>query len=346
LSRPCRIIGTISESHGVAIEFRANEKPEVQIRISKQRIEDLVSLKISEAYSDRGLFVVKGANHVIQDLNMITQDFYEKYRKIIDNLTHCANLVPKRVGYFVKIISGDVKLVNCAIAFIQDGLERIRKFDCLWLFASSSSFSPDLAQQLAVDEHRRIISIAAQKIPIYKHRRSLREYNKLLEKTDLTEEQMQIFLKDNWFLLDVYARKVIPKYRLGGKLITDFLVETSDSNYVFVEIENPNSAIYTNEKPPKAARKLREADSQIKNVMSYVRNNILYLRNDLPFISVEKVQGLIMIGRSNKLNKEQREKLIQDNAYAKEYRILTYDDISERVRLLLDNLDIEGSSRG
>jgi len=67
------------------------------------------------------------------------------------------------------------------------------------------------------------------------------------------------------------------------------------------------------------------------------------LRRKLPFLSEEKIKGLIVIGRSSKLSTEQRIKLNQDRAYSKDYDIVTYDELFQNLSGFLKNLGLRYS---
>jgi len=138
--------------------------------------------------------------------------------------------------------------------------------------------------------------------------------------------------------LEIGAKRVFPKFNMGGEKIPDFVIETSDYRYVIVEIESPNVNLYTSETPPKQSRKLREADSQTKSYLSYAHENMHFLRRKLPFLSAEKIEGLIVIGKSSMLSIEQKKRLEQDRAFSKDYDVVTYDELFENIRVFLENL--------
>lgn len=230
--------------------------------------------------------------------------------------------------------------MNCTLAFCKNGKDVLDKLDRLWLFGSNQSqdFPKEKAELLAAMEYQKLASILVHRIPIQTLIGTLTRYKELIENEKTTEPDMQTFFENNWLLLEMDARRVFPKFNLGGELIPDFVIETSDFRYVIVEIESPNVKLYTQEKPPKPSRRLREADSQIKSYLSYVHENILHLRRKLPFLSAEKIKGLIVIGRSSILSDDQRKRLEQDRAYSKDYDIVTYDELFDKVRIFLENL--------
>jgi hypothetical protein len=284
--------------------------------------------------------VINAQNQVLENINLITKEFYDKHKDLIEKLTRSTNFIMEAPKKFVEVISGDLKLIDCTLAFCKDGKDCLDRIDCLWLFSSnrSSDFSKKRAELLATMEYEKLVSILVNRIPIQTLIGTLSEYKKLIDNENTTEHEMQTFFENNWIFLEIGARRVLPKFKLGGDLVPDFIVETSDFRYRMVEIESPNVDLYTSETRPRPSRKLREADSQIKSYLNYARNNILFLRQKLPFLSEEKLEGLIVIGKSSTLSKEQEKRLDQDRAYSKDYDIVTYDELFQSLRTFLENL--------
>ena len=215
------------------------------------------------------------------------------------------------------------------------------------MFGSNSSydFAKSKAEQLASWEYQKLASAIVSRIPIQTLVSLLSDFKGQIENHTTTEPQMQIFFENHWIFLDVMARRVFPKFDLGGDFIPDFVVETSDYRYIFVEIESPNAELYTKDKSPRQAKKLREADTQIKDYLSYASNHIEFLRNKLPFLSVERIKGLIIIGNSKLLLPNQRQKLEKDRAAPKNYDIMTFDEVFEGLRVFLENLGFRYSQK-
>jgi len=315
----------------------------IKVTYDHQPIDQVVLPKISE--KKKPLFVVAGRGNSIRNINVITEDFYSKYKEIIEVLSRGVNFKIRDFGQFFNVKRGDVKLVDMAFACLLEGKDWLKRTKCLWIFGENSSetFSPEIAETLAKKDYEEIMSGAIAKIPVHMLLGTLSEYQKLLEKENLVEEDMQKFLENNPVLISVDYKQKYPKFKLGEKYIIDFLVQTSDLHYILVEIESPNDPLYTKERLPKPSKELREADSQMKEYLSYVKNNILYLRNKLPEINVEKTTGLIIIGRSSRLTKKQLEKLEKDNSQTIGYKILTYDELATKMKTFLENLGIRYS---
>lgn len=339
LNTKCEITGTISKVNGIAIRFRSGkEKESFVFQDTSKAIEDEVLPTLSK--KGEVFFILEGERQVLENVNLITREFYDRHKDLIEKLTRSSNFVMSGAEKFVEVISGDLKLIDCTLAFCDGGTDVLDRIDCLWLFNSnhSSDFSKGKGEMLAKLEYEKLASVLVSRIPIQTLIGTLAEYKKLIDNKNTTESQMQSFFEKNWALLEINARRILPKFDMGGENIPDFIVETSDFRYVIVEIEGPNEEIYTAETPPRQARKLREADSQIKTYLSYAHNNILFLRQKLPFLSGEKIRGLIVIGRSSNLSPEQKKRLDQDRGFSKDFDIVTYDELFESLRMFLENL--------
>jgi hypothetical protein len=345
LQRPFNVLGTISKSHGVSIEFtNSAEVTSVRVQYVDPRIDEYIFPKIGS--SEKPALKVNAENLGITSINFVSRSFYDRYKEIIEVLCRSSNfLLGDFFGRFLEVGQGDIQLTDASFACLHDGKEWLKRAKFLWIFASNSqnAFSLETAEKLAKRDSGRIMAEAMSRVPIYSLLNVLSEYERLLAKVDLVEEDAQKFLEKNPMLISIDFKEVFPKFKLGEKYVVDFVIRTSDSRYVFVEIEDPNDRLYTMEKLPKQGKELREADSQMKEYLSYVKNNILYLQNRLAGLNVEKVSGLIIVGRSSRLSEKQLARLEKDNSTIVGYRILTYDELYTRIRTFLENLGIRYS---
>jgi len=339
ITTKCEIVGTISRIKGVSIKFKpAQTKESFRFEESSKSIEDEVLPTLSS--NGKVFFVLDAQRQVLQNLNLITKEYFDKHKDLIEKLTRATNFIMDGTEKFIDIVTGDLKLVDCTLAYCENGKDRLDRIDCLWLFGSNCSldFSKTRAEQIATLEYEYLASILVNRIPIQTLIQTLAEYKKLIDNKNTTESQMQTFFEDNWALLEIDARRVFPKFDMGGENIPDFIIETSDFQYKIVEIESPNVDLYTSETPPRPSRKLREAEAQIKEYLSYALNNILFLRQKLPFLTAEKIKGLTVIGRSSILSPKQKKKLDQDRSFTKNFDIVTYDELFQSLNTFLSNL--------
>jgi hypothetical protein len=87
-------------------------------------------------------------------------------------------------------------------------------------------------------------------------------------------------------------------------------------------------------------KELRKARTQMEEYLSFIRNNILYLRLKHPELSVENLQGLIVIGLDSTLTEEEKRRLSQLNYTLKDYQVKTFDELAEVLVTFLKNLGI------
>jgi hypothetical protein len=349
LASPHKIRCTISSTFGVAIEFyETADKWKVEVNFDSRRIEDAVLPSLSQGGAP--FFQNRGSNNTIGSLNLITRDFFERHKEVLEALSRAANLVKDQPNKFFEIEQGDLRLVDLGLGYNDGAKDVARRIPCLWLFASNSSneFSPTLAEQFASQHYGAIIQGASKAASIQMLGGTLEAYQKLLEKAHLTEEEMQKFLSNNMMLLQPSFRFVWDKGDLKRLKMpeADFLVKTSDNKFVLVELESPGDNLLTHEQPPTASKELRKAEAQMTEYLSEVRNRILNFRDTFDRdISVENLVGEVVIGRSSTLTDDQK-KALQKHAASFNFSIITYDELFERAKALLENFGLRYGAFG
>jgi len=262
ITNNCEIIGIISKSKGVSIRFNVTQNKEsFRFQDTMKSIED----EVLPPLSSKGniFFILDGQQQVLENMNLMTTEFYEKHKDLIEKLTRSTNFIRDKVEKFVDIVSGDLKLIDCTLAFCEKGKNVLDRIDCLWLFSSNRAldFSKSKAEFLATSEYKKLAAVLANRIPIETLIGTLSAYKNLIDSKNTTEPKMQTFFENNWTLLEMSAKRVFPKFNMGGENIPDFIIETSDFKYLIVEIESPNVTLYTLETPPRPSKKLFKTSS-------------------------------------------------------------------------------------
>jgi hypothetical protein len=329
LVEKCEIIATISRSKGVSIRFNTTKNKEsFQCKYTEKSIENEVLPCLSA--EGRVLFCVDRENLFRNNINMITPEFYDEYKDFIEKLTRGNNIIMRGIKKIVEVVSGDLKFVDCALAFCKDGKDILEKLDCLWLFGSNQSqdFSVEKAEWFACMEYQRLASDLVQ-LP-------LTEFKALIDSEETTEEDMQKFFEKNPKFLQWDTGKLCPQLPLLGKYRPDFIIETLDFRYVVVEIKSPNV------NPRCFLGILRNAEMQIELYISFLRSHahVDILLKRFPLLSVDNIEGKIVIGKSNKLSNKQEEILKRHRKYTKYYNIVTYDELYNHVYSLLGMPDL------
>ncbi len=314
----------------------------VQVSFDPRRIVDAVLPKLSD--SGVPLWLIGGRDITIGNMNLITREFFDRYEKIITVLSRATNFrLDANFSKFFDITAGDVRLVDVSLAYLEQGKDVLNRIPCLWLFASTSSldFTQEKAKALATQHYRSIVEAASQAAPIQALVGTLEAYQKLLEKQDLVEQNMQTFLENNAILMEPsitgkWTKGDLRRFRLPE---ADFILKTSDNRFLIIELESPADRLI-NPSTLGPSADLRAAETQITNYLSDIQNNTLSYRDSFDRdLSVEKVSGQIIIGRSSKLSETQK-KAFDKHVSTLKYSVITYDELFQRSRTFLDNIGI------
>ncbi|WP_414574631.1 Shedu immune nuclease family protein [Anabaena sp. CCY 9402-a] len=173
------------------------------------------------------------------------------------------------------------------------------------------------------------------------------EFQELLNRDDVTEQNCQDFLEKNTelfytpFLLNhqVHLSSIISKFPLDTSLVTDFVYLTKSSDFwyvVLVELEHPNKALFRNDKNKiVSTSEMTEAMSQIYSWQEFIaKNKNEVLRRLNPLLIPIQLRAnpiffkyLLVIGRSEQksVNQGMRDRLA--NLCNDDIHICTYDSL-------------------
>jgi len=196
------------------------------------------------------------------------------------------------------------------------------------------------AQRLQVEKSDDIVE--TRESVITKLEGLLNRFNGLLE--DATKEsELQDFIKQNSFIVSPFGleENVYPKYQLGKELETDFVIENKPPmpfSHTFVEIEPASELLFLSTKGRELEfmQRANHAISQLMDWRIWVRDNIAYVRRDFP--SMDQCDYLLVMGRSTMLSEKQKRKLAELNTEHNWRTILTYDDLADKLKVLIANL--------
>jgi hypothetical protein len=145
----------------------------------------------------------------------------------------------------------------------------------------------------------------------------------LLLNTDPTEEQVQAFLTKNPILLHPTAASIFPKHKLGAEMVTDFVIQEANGEYVLVELERPGISIFT--KAGDFGYEFGHGFKQVEDWLDWVGTNISYAQQSLP--EILEPRGLLVIGRSHSWSRAQKRALAARNRQHSRIRVATFDDL-------------------
>jgi len=150
------------------------------------------------------------------------------------------------------------------------------------------------------------------------------------------EEILQIFLKDNSALLCPTHTKVCPKLALGNRK-TDFVFREAAGDYLLVELEQSSHRLFL--KDGHQSRQLSHARGQIIDWKRYLEDNLSTGQHEVGLANISSnPKGLIVIGRSQSLSVEDRRKLTSIENDSPKLKIMTYDDVYENAKAVIENL--------
>lgn len=326
--------------NGVVIEF-LNKADKLKIDVFHEEnlsLEEYLSPKLSN--ENKAFFVVNGEFTRIENINLITRDFYEKFKDIVDNLFGATTIVMDKPSSFVKVNRGSIKLVNVGIAFIDNDKSVVRKIKFLWLIGTNIEdyFTKEMAELHAKLEIQRYLDALIPKIPIVMLNKSIQQFEELVYSENVKEQDIFEFLKEHPFLLRLDYELVDPKPQLSSDIIPDFIIKTHRGEYIVIELEHPKKRLFTTDEYLSEYKDLKNAKAQIEKYLDFIRNQIGCLRSKYSDISAEKIRGLLLIGLSSDLTDKEKERLKRINARLMDYEIKTYDELIESLRQFLRNL--------
>jgi hypothetical protein len=164
----------------------------------------------------------------------------------------------------------------------------------------------------------------------------LGKFKTLLDSEPEKEEILQSFLRDHPVLLCPTQTKMWPKLALGAKK-TDFVFRDATLDYLLVELEKSTYALFRNDGHPRD--ELNVARGQITDWKRYLEDNLRTVQEELGLSGISaSPRSLIVIGRSNTLSPDSRRKLrVMENEQPK-LRIMTYDDVYDNAKAVIENL--------
>jgi hypothetical protein len=166
-------------------------------------------------------------------------------------------------------------------------------------------------------------------------RNAIDELQSCLVATKRNENRIQRCLTKNPILFGTEYRKLIPKHRLGSDYVMDYALQRVTGLVDYVEIESSNLKLFTKGGMP--SKELVHAEQQVLDWLSWTEKNSPYAREKLP--TIQRPIGYVIIGRSVSMSSEDRSRLVQRNlVFRGTFEILTYDDLLERARNLLQLL--------
>ncbi len=232
-----------------------------------------------------------------------SSSIWDKIRKIIDE------------ELIKNLVKGKIISEKTVEKQVNEDVERLKN-DNLRMTKTIQSYSK------LIKEYRKI------KIPDYK--KDIEEFEKLI-KSSKKENDLQIFLSKRPWLLGLEYENSKPQKIAPGKRY-DFYAEKYDGYADIIEIKKVNEDIF--DKDGKITRPFSKAIQQlieyIDDALYYGNDKVLSKNMNFNFL---KPKGILIIGKNTDV-----EKLKNLGYYFHNIEILTYDNVLERGKSILDHL--------
>lgn len=164
----------------------------------------------------------------------------------------------------------------------------------------------------------------------------LAEFRALLDSNPEREQTLQTFLQSNPALLCPAHVRMWPKLPLGAK-VTDFVFRDANNDYLLVELERSTLSLFKQDGHPTAD--LSHAQGQIVDWKRYLEDNLSTVQRELKLDGITtNPHGLVVIGRSSLLSPENRRKLQTMANESPKLRVMTYDDVYDSAKAVLENM--------
>jgi hypothetical protein len=167
---------------------------------------------------------------------------------------------------------------------------------------------------------------------------TLASYDRILN-SGPSEEEIHQFLFKHPILLAPDAMNVMSKPSLVGERSPDFAIavpEHGGKAWLFVEIEQPDKAIFTTRKDFQFSAKFQQAESQIHSWMDLFHKDHRLFESRFPGLYAPRF--LLVYGRSAELVDGKRERLVQKNVNQNSIEVLTFDDLKFRLERIMEKL--------
>lgn len=178
----------------------------------------------------------------------------------------------------------------------------------------------------------RVADRAIKGVLYYKNK--LSEFEMLIESSNVREESIQGFLKENSWIFGTEYIKVMPKMPLSHNFVVDFLLRRFDGSWEVVELELPTDIIFTTKMNIRA--KVTGAIGQVQNAQEFMVKNYAFLKTT-ENIGVYKPRGFVVIG--DRLSNEERDRLEVINKSYIDVTIVTYRDLLQKASKQIEMIE-------
>ena len=248
----------------------------------------------------------------------------------------------------------DVEEFNALLEFLRDNLEPFRAGARKWI-PLDEGLHPGQVEQLRLlfsdpdtgrlveflDAHDILPSDLVKSIEHQKRCRAVGELERLLEQ-DLTESPWQAWFKENDWVLGTEFVRVLDEQTIDVGHIADYLMQAYDGFLDLVEIKRPEGGLrfwadkldHGNYIPHTDLVKAITQATRYVYEVEREANSVKFLER-LGGVKAIKPRCVLIFGRSDDWNDEQREAYRMLNASYHNLSVLTFDHVLDRARRML-----------
>lgn len=205
-----------------------------------------------------------------------------------------------------------------------------------------TSFSTPEAQSLLIEAKKDDVKNLYASVKQAKNKKALAELERLLAGNS-SEHALETWIKENDWVFGIEYLRKLEDTRIGLHQDTDLLVESLDGFVDLIELKKASAKplfIEDTSHPgcyfPSA--KLSQVIGQTIHYLSIMNDQRFPLKSE-DGINVLKPRAKIVIGKSSDLNGKEKEALRKLNDTLHGIEVLTYTEISQRAKKLVDNYD-------
>ncbi len=331
-------------SNGVTILFkRRAERESVTVKASKKRVEE-VFLPYLPPPTYLAVFSWTNATRVLHmNHNLNNWDWAINPAKGKRFQRGGENFHRRSVMHLDK--SCEIQMMNCRLSGVNDYGRVNSLIRFLWMMTENCvELTEQKAKWYADNDFTRYLNHALfiqsplqlsakiKKILITMLKELKNQFEELISRTDGDEQEVQDFLEDHTSIIDLNAKRVLPKQTLGTTNEADFILVYADGVRV-VEIKKPHDLIF---KELIFSSITNLALSELTRYQKWLKSNVLVAKERYGSDVLKKGWGII--GRIKDMNGEQIKELADYNSKSKANFIKTYDNLLENFNLRLSQI--------
>jgi len=242
--------------------------------------------------------------------------------------------------------STEVQMLNCRLSGVNDYGRANFLIRFLWMMTEDCvELDEEKAKWYAHDDFSRYLDhilfasepaklpTGAKEFLLAMLKKLQKQFEELISRSDADEPEVQDFLENHKSILDLNAKRVLPKQKLGKENQADFILAYDDGIRV-VEIKKPFDPEFNEKLQSSSVAVL--ALSELARYEEWLKLNKLTAQERYHSDVIKK--GWAIIGSTKYLNGEKITELDNYNSKSETSTIRVYDELLENFRLRIDQI--------